>query len=192
MQEAPGLPSPVALSTAQSVARVFLKDTGVWTKKLTVPLLANNTVLDFSALLTAGEEVSRIVSMVYDGRLIPEKDIDAFLTHVNRTQSTAKTPYIFTQNQNVFEVYPAPDSNINLLCTVELTTTLDSNYIDDAVEERVREGIVSGALYRLLRQDGKPWTNKQGSMEYREVYYNETLRAKTKLLPQSFNLRNFL
>jgi len=183
LQEAPGLPKSSALSVVRRVAREFFIETGAWKKEVPYSLPIDTAIVDLSGVLSAGTTISNVIA-IHKG-LTPLREIPlSQLVKIKASSVNYNEPRFYAKNIQTIEVYPSVSVVTELTFLVNLTLTADSNYIDDDVELNFRDAIVFGALFNLLMQKNKPWSDPQGSMDYRQRYFSLKSIAKTESISE--------
>ena len=146
--------------------------------------------------------VSGILMIAYDGKpLVPTSEdlLDlqwpSFQQKYNRNfNSSASTPWrhvvssipaaYYQPTSRTVRLVGIPETSLagGLTMKVGLIPTIDADEVGDIIYEDYSEAISYGALYRLLIQPKKEWTNREGAAAYKLLFDQAMSEAKTKRL----------
>jgi len=162
------IPANAAIIHLQETARRFFRRTQVWVADLTFDSVASQAAyeLDLSGEVDAGTtpKVSRIQYVTYNGAPIhPQayylRESDGYLVfNTGAIPGEAITDGIVVK----LSIVPATDG-----------TDFPSEYV-----ERYIDGLVGGALARLLKTPGRPYSNPSASREFLTDYNRDLVQAR--------------
>jgi len=161
------IPTNAAIIHLQETARRFFRRTQVWVAELTFDSVADQSAyaLDLSGEVDAGTtpKVSRIQYVTYNGAPIhPQayylRDSDGYLVfNMGAIPGEAITDGIVVK----LSIVPATDG-----------TDFPSEYV-----ERYTDGLVGGALHRLLKTPGRPYSNPSAAKDFDIDYKRDIVQA---------------
>ena len=100
-----------------------------------------------------------------------------------RDGTNNSTPEHFLQiSPEVFWLIPIPDTTnaTGILMNVSLKPSRSSNNILTQVADEYRDGIIFGALYRLLRMPARDWSDPQAAADYAGLFRQTVQDAEIK------------
>jgi len=147
------------------------------------PISTISGVYEYDFDQPTGTEVHQILHMIYDGKdMDPISPRSLELNYPDWRDRTGN-PYVYLQKTaNTFWTVPVPSASTAnaLIMSVALKPTRTSNNIDTEFSNQYRDGIIYGALYRLLRMPGKPWSDIYAAQEYLFQFNQEVKQAELK------------
>ena len=130
-----------------------------------------------------GTDVHQILYMTYDGRdMDPISPRSLELNYPDWRDRTGN-PHVYLQKSpDTFWVVPVPSSTKSdgLIISVALKPSRTSNNINTNFSNDYRDGIIYGALYRLLRMPNREWTDVGAAQEYLFQFNVEAKQAELR------------
>jgi len=130
-----------------------------------------------------GTEIHQILWMTFDGNdMDPISPRSLELNYPDWRNRTAR-PHVYLQKTpSNFCVIPVPQTTQTngLLVSVALKPTRTTSSIDTTFSNTYRDGIIYGALYRLLRMPNKEWTDVPAAREYLLQFNQEIQQAELR------------
>ena len=162
------VPTNAALIHLQETARRFFRETSVWTTELTIDSVEDQAAyaLDLSGEVSVGTtpKVSRIQSVFYNG-----------------TEMGTQTYYLRPSDDYlVFNTNYIPNDNVTggLVVTVSVVPAVDGTDFPQEYVEKYKDGLVGGALYRLMKTPRRPYTDRSSAEDYNLDYKRDFIRAR--------------
>lgn len=190
-QECPGLPLITARAAIVKAAREFFRASYCWQQEIEYTLPALENMMDLSGEVPFESEVIHITSAFIDGAPLRPVNKNKML-EAKRVPVSNSTPRIFLQRLNQFEIFPVSDFNQDIKMNVVLGPIKTATYIEQSILDEYEEGIIAAALFRLMSQRKKPWTDLDSAEYNRARYYIELNRAKSAAMSDSGRMRTKL
>ncbi|QDP46079.1 MAG: hypothetical protein Tp172DCM1112201_10 [Prokaryotic dsDNA virus sp.] len=147
------------------------------------PISTISGVYEYDFDQPSGTDVHQILYMVYDGKdMDPISPRSLELNYPDWRDRTGQ-PYVYLQKSpDTFWVVPVPSASktSSLIMGVALKPTRTSNNIDTDFANNYRDGIIYGALYRLLRMPNKAWSDINAAQEYLYQFGQEVRQAELR------------
>ena len=145
------------------------------------PITTISGVHEYEFDQPSGTDVHQIQWATFDGNdLDPISPRSLELNYPDwRDKSGIPTVYL-QKTANTFWLVPVPNAKTvdGLLVNVALKPTRTTNNIDTEFSNTYRDGIIYGAIYRLLRIPGKEWTNPMAAADYFNLFQAEASDAE--------------
>ena len=129
----------------------------------------------------SGTDVHQIMWMTYDGNDLDPISPRSLELNYPDWRDRSGTPTVFLQKtSDSFWLVPVPNSNKEILINVALKPTRTTNNIDTEFSNTYRDGIIYGAVYRLLRMPSKQWTDPVAAADYFNLFQAEVTDAELR------------
>ena len=178
----PTCPDKVVESNLRSSTIEFCEKTRAYTLDLD-PVSTVSGVYEYDFGQPTGTSVHSILWAIHDGNdLDPISPRSLELNYPDWRDRTS-TPQIYLQKSpTLFWLVPVPSgSTINAInMAVALKPTRSSNNIDSAFANDYRDGILFGALYRLLRIPSREWSDARAAMDYLALFTEQVRLAELR------------
>jgi len=162
------IPSNAALIHLQETARRFFRETSVWVADLTISSVAEQVAyaLDLSGEVDAGTtpKVSRIQNVLFNGSTI----------HPQGYYLRTSDEYLVFNTGSVI----GETLTDGLVVKVSVIPAIDGTDFPQEHVEKYIDGLVGGALHRLLKTPNRPYTNPGAAREYQMDYHRDLGRAR--------------
>lgn len=160
--EAPGCPEPIAISTLRRTAIKFCRESHVWVEQIN-DLYPVNDVTKYKVTPPDDTQIIAIASMVH-----------------HKGESEFKVKYWPLVNPLGYLSFPAvPELDQGpIRIKVVLAPTNTANEMPDAIGEDYREGLIHGAVAKLVMMPGKDWSNPQMAAYHQSLYDEQKREAK--------------
>ena len=170
----PGCPDTVVENALRSSTIELCEKAAVYTKELdTITTVAGSYEYEFGQ--PTGTKVDKIIWGIYDG-----KDLEAITPRMlesrkpkwRESNNTATPEYFLQLSPYLFWLIPVPDTTkaSGIIMNVSLKPSRSSNNILTQVADDYRDGIIFGALWRLLRMPQRDWSDTQAAMDYAGLF----------------------
>ena len=159
----PGCPDTVVENALRSASIELCEKASVYTKELD-PITTVAGVYEYEFNQPAGTKVDKIIWGIYDG-----KDLEAITP---RGLESKKPKWLV----------PVPDTTKSggIILNVALKPSRTSNNIATEIADDYRDGIVFGALYRLLRMPSRDWSDPMAAADYAGMFRQTVEEAEIK------------
>lgn len=165
------VPTNAALLHLQETARRFFRETSVWTTTLTITTVAEQAAyeLDLSGEVSVGTtpKVSRLSYLTYNGTTMHPQ------TYYLRTSDD----YVVFTDANV----PQEAVTDGVVVGLSIIPAIDGTDFPQEHVEKYVDGLVGGALYRLLKTPGRPYSDPQSAEHFYNDYKRDLIRARIDL-----------
>tara|TARA_R110001592_G_scaffold1144_8_gene6749 strand:+ start:2085 stop:2717 length:633 start_codon:yes stop_codon:yes gene_type:complete len=147
------------------------------------PITTVSGVYEYDFDQPTGTEVHQILWMTFDGNdMDPISPRSLELNYPDWRDRTSR-PHVYLQKTpNTFWVVPVPQTTLTngLIAAVALKPTRTTSNVDTTFSNTYRDGIIYGALYRLLRMPNKEWTDVPAAREYLAQFNQEIQQAELR------------
>ena len=161
-----GCPIPLAEMAIRDAADELCRESRVLREAQSIPVVSgsNEYEVDTSTDGTFAVEVAF-------ARIGDDDPLELITPDLlNRIVTTTSAPrYIEQVSSSLVRLYPTPTLDGDLAITVVLSVLPSSASVPSALD-RWRDGIVGGALARLMNMPGQPWSNPQMVAGYRGAF----------------------
>lgn len=163
-----GCTEDLAIRHLRLAARDFFARTGVWKETLPdVQTAADTTV--YPMAVPDGAEFARLLEVSVDGEpvdeLVTQQQGNAYL----RDEEDCSAAWVIEQ-RDLGLYMPSPVADVAIVVEAVLRPTLTSTEVPDQYAEQHLEGIVHGALARLLALPRVPWQSAQDAANERAEF----------------------
>ena len=180
----PGCPDTMVENALRSSSIELCEKAAVYTKELDA-ISTVSGIYEYEFGQPAGTKVDKIIWAMYDGR-----DLEAITPRGLAAQkpkwrdgNNNSTPEHFLQiSPEAFWLIPIPDTTnaTGILMNVSLKPSRSSNNILTQIADDYRDGIIFGALYRLLRMPARDWSDPQAAADYAGLFRQTVEDAEIK------------
>lgn len=175
LPETPGCPEVTVNSALAASAAEFCAETHIWRETLDpFDTEADEALYD----LDASAVVESVPQLVVDGRELGHVDIR--LLDPTRLTDTGIPSHFWVQDDRSVRLFPIPDGVYPVVATVTLKPSRSARQVPDWIFETFADGIVSGALWRLLRIPGKEWTNVDLAGAHKALFEKAVVEARVR------------
>lgn len=162
---APGCPTTVIIDALRKSAMSFFYDSLAYRTWVTpFDLTSGTTTYDLAAKCPAETEVAQVMEVRCEGFPVTEVTHEQFIAldpeWPTVTGTHARWFTILNTKDNI-NIIPIPDATITAAMTMQLavTPTMASTGVEQTFFEEWKDGIIDGALARLLRMPQTPWVD---------------------------------
>lgn len=156
----PGCPEPTLNQALVDAAVVFCEDTLVVRERLQMfNTVVGQTTYDLD-VPSATEDVTRILHVVADGRLLDLMPQERAVYADSRQGYPAVAYSIRNESEFLLALYPTPDEVMPVDVTVALRPKRNATTLNDDLYHLWVDTVVHGTLARLCAIQGQPFTNE--------------------------------
>jgi hypothetical protein len=178
-----GCPRFTALQAVIESAIAFCEESHAW--KETLPLIALvDDQHSYAPVLPAGSRVILVTEVWAADRELHPATMSEITDLYPDWQTAQGTPRHYNQQDwQQFRVYPIPKDQVSASLTVRaaLAPTRAATTLPDFMADRHFQGIVSGALKRLMLKPGQAWSNPTLAAYYENEFRLACANAKTAI-----------
>ena len=159
------------------------------------PITTISGVYEYEFDQPTGTDVHQILWMTYDGDdLDPTSPRSLELNYPDWRNKTALPQVYLQKSPDTFWVVPVPGSTITngLQLSVALKPSRTSNNISTDFSNDYRDGIIYGALYRLLRIPRRDWSDPQAAGDYLSLFNQEVTQAEQRARAGDLGVRRLV
>lgn len=176
----PGCPDSLIETTLRSATIELCEKSKAFTFDLD-PLNSISGEYEYEFDQPSGTDVHQILWMTYDGNDLDPISPRSLELNYPDWRDRSGTPTVFLQKtSDSFWLVPVPNSNKEILINVALKPTRTTNNIDTEFSNTYRDGIIYGAVYRLLRMPSKQWTDPVAAADYFNLFQAEVTDAELR------------
>jgi len=147
------------------------------------PITTVSGVYEYDFDAPTGTEVHQILWMTFDGNdMDPISPRSLELNFTDWRDRTGRPNVYLQKTPSTFWLVPVPGSTLSngILASVALKPTRTTSNIDTNFSNTYRDGIIYGALYRLLRIPQRDWSDPRAANEYFALFNEEVKQAELK------------
>jgi len=133
------------------------------------PLITSGTIQEYDLDPPSGTVVSDIIWVTYDGDALIAKTDAGIRPHMS---AAGTTQYYSLLNPKLLVVAPQPAASKQLKLRVALKPKPTATSIEDYVYDEWSEAFYHGALYRMLNQPGKDWSNPEAALYHQQAFFD--------------------
>lgn len=151
-----GCPMPVVDQAIVSAAIEFCERTYVW-RHTPATVAAVEATTSYAFVTPTGAKVERVQAAWLDGIPLKVRNATDMLGVADWLTKTGTPEYLVALDDSNWRLYPLGGGDVDMLVT--LKPTRDATTIDSDIFEAHVESIAAGALARLQKKAGKPWSD---------------------------------
>jgi len=147
------------------------------------PITTVSGVYEYDFDAPTGTEVHQILWITFDGNdMDPISPRSLELNYPDWRDRTGRPNVYLQKTPSTFWLVPVPGSTLSngVLASVALKPTRTTSNIDTTFSNTYRDGIIYGALYRLLRIPQREWSDTRAANEYFALFNEEVRQAELK------------
>lgn len=173
-----GCPSPIVDNAIRN-ATIELCDFGLMYREDIDPVVTEAGVAEYDLDLGSSVAIAEIISARTDSRrLDPKTTEDLSSTGSVFEAVTGGGPVAYYQiGPNTLRLYPIPDGVYTVYVTAAMKPSRKATGCESYVMDKYRDGIVAGALSRLLIMP-MAWSNPTYAVQARQMFVKEMGQAK--------------
>lgn len=178
VNELPQCPEPVIAFELRNALIDFCDRSLAWQEPIdTVRVIAGRAEYELDA--PAQARISTVVEAVFDDREIHPMTIPELMRKDRnwRSQVGHVSHYVNTDPETI-RLYRIPEQDGVLNMIGAFAPTRNGTLIPSYIYERYMEAVRFGCLYRLMRQQAKPWSNPSLAQSYESMFLAKCLQAK--------------
>lgn len=181
----PGCPDPTILNALQRTANIFFWKTQSYRIWLPVFDLTISTTTYTLGGLPAQTETAQIMQLFCSGVAVDEKAHSEFLALDPQWPTKTGTQaqyYTVLNDTSTFNIIPIPSATVTgaFNAQVALSPTLTATGLEQAHFESWKDGLIDGALSRLMEMPNQVWSNAKDAVERHTRYNSQAMQAKAQ------------
>ena len=153
-----GAPDPFIEHHAKLAAIDFCRRTACYQASLN-PIVSVGIVA-LEIVSNTDLQIIKIKAVAVDGKDYPLVDSVGGL---KLARADSPQDFCFTQDNQILQVYPAPDAGVAVVIDAILAPTLTATSLNNAVANAYMQDMAYGAIASLQRVPGQPFTDLNGS-----------------------------
>ena len=178
----PGCPDTVVENALRSSTIELCEKAAVYTKELDpITTVAGSYEYEFGQPI--GTKVDKILWAIYNGQDLEAISPRGLEAQNPKWRDNTSTPrHFIQQSPDLFWLVPIPDTTLagGVVMNVSLKPSRTSNNISTQVSDDYRDGIIFGALYRLLRMPARDWSDAMAASDYAGLFRQSVQEAEIK------------
>jgi len=147
------------------------------------PLASISGVYEYEFDQPTGTDVHAILWATYDGEDLDPISPRSLELNYPDWRNKSSIPQVYLQkNADTFWLVPVPNATKTnaIQLSVALKPSRTSNNISTDFSNSYRDGIIYGALYRLLRIPNREWSDPNAARDYLSLFNEEVRQAELK------------
>jgi len=189
-----GCPDSVVESTLRAATIEFCEKTKAYIQDLD-PITSISGTYEYDFGQATGTSVHSILWMIYDGEdLDPISPRSLELNYPDWRDRSTKPQVYLQKTADTFWVVPVPNSKITngIQLSVALKPTRTTNNISTSFANDYRDGIIFGALYRLLRVPSRDWSDPVAASDYLGLFNEQVAAAELRARSGDLGVRRLV
>lgn len=179
-RDAIGAADFIVLDALQQTCVEFFHQSGSWRER-SDPASFSIGTFEYDFDVPYGAQAARCENVRLSSTTCPLTPVtESEFFALDRTAVGTPTKYAIAESTGTLLFWPTPDATATdtyqTLCV--MTATREITQIPDAVGNRWRDGIIAGAVARLLDTEKRPWTNQALAAKQQQKFWDYVLRAK--------------
>lgn len=178
----PGCPDTVVENALRASSIELCEKAAVYTRELD-PISTVAGIHEYEFGQPVGTKVDKILWAIHDG-----EDLEAISPRGLESQNpkwrdnTSTPKHFIQQTPDIFWLVPVPDTTKSnaVILNVSLKPSRTSNNISTQIADDYRDGIIFGALYRLLRMPARDWSDANAARDYAGLFAGTVQEAEIK------------
>ena len=178
----PGCPDSLVLNNLRSATIDLCEKSKAYVCDLDA-ITTVSGVYEYEFDQPTGTDVHQVLWMTYDGNDLDPITPRSLELNYPDWRDRSAIPQVYLQKDvNSFWLVPVPNSTLSngVLASVALKPKRTSNNIDTKFSDSYRDGIIYGALHRLLRIPNRDWTDIGSANNYFSLFSEEVRQAELK------------
>ena len=178
----PGCPDSLIETTIRSATIELCEKSKAFTHDLD-PITTISGTYEYEFDQPSGTDVHQILWATYDRNDLDPISPRSLELNYPDWRDKSGTPTVYLQKTpDTFWLVPVPSAkNVNgLLLNVALKPSRTTNSIDTNFSNDYRDGIIYGAVYRLLRMPSKEWTDPVAASDYFNLFQAQVSDAELR------------
>lgn len=146
------------------------------------PITTISGIYEYEFDQPSGTDVHQILWATHDGNDLDPISPRSLELNYPDWRDRSGIPSVYLQKTaDTFWLVPVPNSSSKeVLVSVALKPTRTTNNIDTEFSDTYRDGIIFGAIYRLLRIPAKQWTDPIAAADYFNLFQAEVSDAELR------------
>lgn len=189
-----GCPDSVVESNLRAATIEFCEKTKAYIQDLD-PITSISGTYEYDFGQATGTSVHSILWMIYDGEdLDPISPRSLELNYPDWRDRSTKPQVYLQKTADTFWVVPVPNSKITngIQLSVALKPTRTTNNISTSFSNDYRDGIIFGALYRLLRIPARDWSDPVAARDYLGLFNEQVAAAELRARSGDLGVRRLV
>lgn len=181
---APDCPDSLIERNIRAAVIEFCEKTGIYQAELE-PLTTVANIYEYDLESPSGTVVHKLMTTVHQGNalepLSPEL-LDQRIPKWRDVSSSGTPEYVVKQGQALVWLVPTPSATVvsSTIIRAQLKPTATSAGCDSDIMAEYRDTLINGAVFRLLRTPGQPWTDFTGAQIYGSLFSEGVVNADRK------------
>ena len=178
----PGCPDSLIKNNLRSATIELCEKSKAYTYDLD-PITTISGTYEYEFDQPSGTDVHQILWATYDGHDLDPISPRSLELNYPDWRDKSGTPTVYLQKTpDTFWLVPVSNSKkVNgLLLNVALKPSRTTNSIDTNFSNDYRDGIIYGAVYRLLRMPSKEWTDPVAAADYFNLFQAQVADAELR------------
>jgi hypothetical protein len=178
----PGCPDTVVENALRASSIELCEKAAVYTKELD-PISTVAGIHEYEFGQPVGTKVDKILWVIHDGEDLEAISPRGLESQNPKWRDNTSTPrHFIQQTPDLFWLVPVPDTTKSnaVVMNVSLKPSRSSNNILTQIADDYRDGIVFGALYRLLRMPARDWSDAAAAADYAGMFRQNVQEAEIK------------
>lgn len=190
----PGCPDSVIESNLRAATIEFCGKTKAYVKDLdSISTVSGTYEYEFDQ--PVGTSVHSILWMIHDGDDLDPISPRSLELNFPDWRDRSGIPRVYLQkNADTFWITPVPNASTTngLFLSVALKPTRTASNIDTNFSNDYRDGLLFGALYRLLRIPAKDWSDPAASADYLALFSEQVRAAELRARSGDLGVRRLV
>ncbi len=171
-----GVPEPLMVQHVRLATIDFCRRTACYQASME-PLISDGTVL-VEIESDTGLQLIKVKAVAVDGKDHPLVDAVGGL---KLARSDSPQDFCFTQDNQILQVYPAPNSGVSVVIDAIVAPTLTATSLPNPIANAYMQDIALGAVASLQRMPNQPYTDLNSSAMMQAQYQSRVSATAAKV-----------
>jgi len=181
LPQLPACSDLIAVNAVRNACIDFCTGALFWNETLD-PVTVTDTDFPYDLEAPSGARVVSVMSVAVDGMAIPPVFLDALEKLPSWGDAMAATPAVFCQpNPSQLFLYPRLDAPATMVVRAAFAPTRSASTVDYLVYNEYLEEIAAGAMGKLMKMPGQPWSNPETGGYYSDLFEKAITDAASRV-----------
>jgi hypothetical protein len=181
LPQLPACSDLIAVNAVRNACIDFCTGSLFWNETLD-PVTVTDTDFPYDLEAPSGARVVSVMSVAVDGKSISPVFLDALEKVTNWRTATASAPTAFCQpNPSQMFLYPRLDVPVSMVVRAAFAPSRTATNVDSLVYNEYLEEIAAGAMGKLMKMPGQPWSNPETGVYYSDMFEKAITDAASRV-----------
>lgn len=181
LPQLPGCSDVLATNAVRNACVDFCAGSLLWNETLDAEDVTDSS-FPYDLLAPSGAKVAAVMSLSINGTAIYPVGLDSLEPIQGWADSTSSIPQCYCQlTPGQMILYPRLEGTAVMIMRLAYAPTRESTTVDSYVYQEYLEEIAAGALSKLMKIPGQPWSNPELGVYYGDLFEKSITDAATRV-----------